>query len=221
MIVVAPNHPGKRCRRLRANSFTLLAFAAVLLAGCEKHKPLAGAIVIIDAGHGGSDTGAPGAGISQDPEKTVVLAISNEVVRLLKARGVKAIASRTVDEFMELDARAALADRSRADLLVSIHTDAATSPDASGATLYIAAQESPPSRYAAEHILSALQRADVRCRGIKRQDFRVLVGHSRPAVLVECGFLTSAEDAKNLNTPSYQTRIAAAIAEGVAQYLGG
>ena len=181
-------------------------------------RALREATIVIDAGHGGKDPGAPGRWGSC--EKTIVLAVAKQAARLLADRGATIIMTRTSDVFIELDDRAATAERSQADLLVSIHADAApNNSDASGASLYIARSASLDSQRAARSIASALKRAGIEYRGLNRAGFRVLVGHSRPAVLVECGFLTNAGDARLLSTPSYRSRIAAALAEGIANHF--
>ena len=199
-----------------------LMCTALVPTGCEEQaKPLAGLTVIVDPGHGGKDAGVPGGGVSNRPEKVIVLAISREMIRGLTARGATTIATRTTDVFVTLDARAKLADQHRADLFVSVHADSVPDAGVRGGTIYIGRQASQHSLRAAECIQAALAQAGIKCRGIRRQDFRVLVGHSRPAVLVECGYLTNAQDARNLNTTSYQARFARALVEGIAAFLGG
>jgi N-acetylmuramoyl-L-alanine amidase len=56
-------------------------------------------------------------------------------------------------------------------------------------------------------------------RGIKQAPFRVLVGATMPAVLVEAGFLSNAEEAKKLSTPEFRQSVAEAIARAVSSYL--
>jgi N-acetylmuramoyl-L-alanine amidase len=173
--------------------------------------------VVIDAGHGGKDPGTRG--VSQLPEKTIVLAISNDVAQILRSRGASVTSTRTTDRFLELEERARIAQRAQADLFVSIHADAAQRASASGSTLYISRNASAASQKAARSIQNALIRAGIECRGIHRANFKVLVGHSRPAVLVECGFLTNSTDAARLNTPAYRSKVAQAIAAGIAEHL--
>ncbi|MBN2561696.1 MAG: N-acetylmuramoyl-L-alanine amidase [Phycisphaerae bacterium] len=185
--------------------------------GEPSRRPIGPVMIIVDAGHGGRDPGAIGVG--PQPEKTVNLGIAMRLAALLEERGATVVTTRDSDRFIPLDERAALADRSRADLFVSIHADAARRADVSGATAYIARNASAQSRHAAESIITALERAGVGCRGIHMADFRVLAGHSRPAVLIECGFLTNSNDAVRLSTPGYQAKIAAAVAEGIAEHF--
>lgn len=175
------------------------------------------ATLIVDPGHGGRDPGALGVGPMA--EKRVNLAIAGELTRQLKARGARVFATRSTDHFVSLDARAALADRIRCDLFVSIHSDAAPRGNVTGATVYIARNARGASVRAAQRIVAALERAGIQCRGIRRAGFRVLVGHSRPAVLIECGYLTNGAEARRLSTSTYQRKLATAIAEGITDHF--
>lgn len=177
------------------------------------------ATILLDPGHGGKDPGAPSTSLSALHEKAVVLMIATDVGERLKARHIAVVPTRTTDRFVELDARAAMADRHKVDLFVSIHADAAPNHNARGATLYISRHASLRSQQAAKAIEAALSAAGIRTRGVRRSDFRVLVKHSRPAVLVECGYLTNVIDAKLLNSCSYRSIVAAAIADGIASHV--
>lgn len=180
-------------------------------------KALAGIKIVVDPGHGGRDPGARG--LSALPEKTINLAVATKLAGLLTKQGAIVTITRDDDRFIPLDDRAAVADRTRTDLFVSVHADSAQRAGASGTTIYIARDATVDSRRAAKRIVAAMERAGIECRGLKGAGFRVLVGHSRPAVLVECGFLTNWRDARDLNQPAYQSRIAAAIADGIARHF--
>ena len=79
--------------------------------------------VVVDAGHGGRDTGAIGArGVR---EKDLALAIAKKVAARLKALGFQVVMTRTRDVFVSLDDRTRIANEARADLFVSIHCNAA------------------------------------------------------------------------------------------------
>jgi N-acetylmuramoyl-L-alanine amidase len=173
--------------------------------------------IVLDAGHGGKDPGAPGlAGMS---EKQVNLAVARELGRQLQARGARVWNTRDSDVFLTLDERCDHAERRRADLFVSIHADAARRRAARGTTVYIARNASKASIRAGRAIDQALKQAGFESRGVRRAGYRVLVGHSRPAVLVECGFLSNPTEARQLATKSYRDRLARAIADGIAAYV--
>ncbi len=187
------------------------------LAGTE--PTIAGRTIVVDAGHGGKDPGARN--LSPRPEKEIVLAIAKEVSARLRALGANVVMTRDNDTFIELDARAATAERTGADLLVSIHADSAARASAAGLGVFIARGALGTSERTARSILASAGRAGIQTRSMQRADYRVLAGHRRPSVLVECGFLTNREDAARLNTDAYRKMVAASIVDGVARALAG
>lgn len=93
-------------------------------------------IVVIDAGHGGSDPGAVSVS-GQVSEKQITLALANELRDLLVQRGrVRVAMTRDDDRYLTLDERAAVARRLSAGLFVSLHIDSAPNPLARGASVY-------------------------------------------------------------------------------------
>jgi N-acetylmuramoyl-L-alanine amidase len=94
-------------------------------------------LVVIDAGHGGRDPGAPGA-LEGLEEKAVTLGLARAIRDELAASGrVRVALTRDSDLFLPLEQRSAIARRLDADLFISIHADAAqANPDARGATIY-------------------------------------------------------------------------------------
>jgi N-acetylmuramoyl-L-alanine amidase len=95
----------------------LILFAPGLRA---QEKPFT---IVIDAGHGGKDTGAPGPTIN---EKVINLSVALKFGNLISEnmRNVKVVYTRKTDRFIELDERANIANRNKADLFISIHTNA-------------------------------------------------------------------------------------------------
>ena len=93
-------------------------------------------IVVIDAGHGGRDPGAPGVSGSTR-EKDLTLALARELADLLEERGrVRVALTREDDKYLTLEQRAAIARHLQAGLFLSIHMDSAPNPLAKGATIY-------------------------------------------------------------------------------------
>jgi len=172
---------------------------------------------VVDAGHGGHDPGALGRG--PVPEKVVNLDIARRLAERLEEGGANVIMTRSSDRFISLDERAAIADRSRADLFVSIHADSSPRSSVTGMTIYVPRGPGRDSRRAAEAIAAALTRAGLELRGVQTAGYRVLVGHSRPGVLIECGFLSNRREAARLASAGYRDQIAAAIAEGIEDYF--
>lgn len=174
-------------------------------------------VVVIDPGHGGPDPGAVGIGGLR--EKDVIFPIAQEVAALLEQQGVQAILTRTDDRELDLEPRVQIAERANASLFVSIHANAISlsRPDVNGLETYY---YSASGQRLAQVIHNAiLQNVPIRDRGVRQARFYVIRNTSMPAVLVETGFVTGAEDARNLADPSHQRQMAAAIAQGVLQYI--
>jgi N-acetylmuramoyl-L-alanine amidase len=90
--------------------------------------------IVIDPGHGGHDPGASGKGVE---EAELVLDVALRLEKLLqKAPGVEVILTRRTDEFIPLQERTAIANREGADLFLSIHANASSSPQARGIETY-------------------------------------------------------------------------------------
>jgi len=91
--------------------------------------------IVIDAGHGGHDTGTIGPNGLQ--EKDVVLDVAKRLGRLLESRlGAEVIYTRRDDTFIPLETRTAIANRERADLFISIHANSSRDSDARGVETY-------------------------------------------------------------------------------------
>ena len=109
-------------------------------------------IVVIDAGHGGTDPGATGVS-GQVEEKQLTLALATELRDLLVQRGrVRVAMTRADDRYLTLDERAAVARRLNAGLFVSLHMDSAPNPLARGASVYSlsdVASDAEAARFAA------------------------------------------------------------------------
>ena len=101
-------------------------------------QPTAGALrtIVLDAGHGGDDSGARGAtGVL---EKDITLALARRLKNALESRlGVRVLLTRDADQAVSLDDRAALANSNKADLFVSLHANASARQTVSGAQIYV------------------------------------------------------------------------------------
>lgn len=92
-------------------------------------------VIVLDAGHGGKDPGTTGTtGIH---EKSVVLATALETKRQLQAKGYTVHMTRSGDNFIKLAERRAVAQRTKADLFISIHANASASPASQGVDVYV------------------------------------------------------------------------------------
>lgn len=91
-------------------------------------------IIVIDPGHGGKDPGAIGRGGTQ--EKTIVLSIGQKLRNALKTAGFTVYMTRNNDTYLKLADRAAIAEKKKADLFISIHANANPSRSVKGFSVY-------------------------------------------------------------------------------------
>ncbi|MCW5316976.1 AMIN domain-containing protein [Nostoc sp. KVJ3] len=173
-------------------------------------------LVVIDPGHGGKDSGAPGLGGLL--EKDVILPIGKRVGEILEQNGVQAVLTRDADFFVELQGRVEIAKRANATLFVSIHANSVDNrPDVNGLEVYYY-----DSGYALAEVVrnTILQNiSTIKDRGTRKARFYVLRKSSMPSILVETGYMTGYEDNPRLGTREYQNRMAEAIARGILKYL--
>ena len=175
--------------------------------------------VVIDPGHGGPDSGA--VGINGLRETDVVLDVSKTVKNLLENRGVNVKMTRTKEVDIDLPPRVAIANRSRADIFVSIHANASRGKrrDINGLeTFYYSGWK---GKMLAEKIQKQILKVSPGSpdRGVRRGRYFVIKRTNMPAVLVEIGFVTGRLDARRLEKTLHRKRVAYAIAKGILEYL--
>ncbi|HJM57220.1 MAG: hypothetical protein CMJ98_04370 [Planctomycetes bacterium] len=207
--------------RMHNKTQTAMSPAGVSASTAQKWlaQPLRGKCIVVDPGHGGKDPGA--CAVDGSREKDHNLTIARLVAQQLRDAGAEVFMTRSSDKFISLDERAEMADRHHCDLFLSIHADAASNPSARGATVYRARGALAASSNCGRELLGALHQAGFDHRGLREAGFRVLMGHSRPSLLLECGFLTNSTDAANLNDPDWRARISDAVCSGVVAALRG
>ena len=173
--------------------------------------------VVIDPGHGGRDPGAVGIGGLQ--EKMVVNDIAPRVAAILRQQGVNVVMTRTSDIEVDLEPRVAIAERANATIFVSIHANAISMsrPDVNGLETFYAS--SAGQRLANTVHATVLQAMGMRDRRVRSARFYVIRRTSMPAILIETGFVTGAEDAPNLANPAWREQMAGVIAQGILLHL--
>lgn len=168
-------------------------------------------IICIDAGHGGRDPGACAGGVQ---EKDITLTMAKLIGAGL--HDCKVIYTRSGDTGPELAKRTSMANEQKADLLISVHCNAATNADAQGCETWIYTNPSGASAMAAQSVHARMAQASVmKDRGIKRGNLHMVRESKMPAILVELGFITNAVDRAKLTDAAWQRNIADAIANGI------
>ena len=195
--------------------------------------------VIIDAGHGGQDSGAIRQGVL---EKDLTLDVARKLDRLVRAQGLETVLTRASDETVSLASRAAMANSERDALFVSIHFDEGGRAAATGVQTFYAARQAAPAASGISSWLPFLQRVSSEPgnlesqslagfvqqalvartqafdRGTRAEQFYVVANVHHPAVLVECGFLSNSDDIVKLQSDEYRQQLAVAISEGIMKY---
>ena len=176
-------------------------------------------LIALDAGHGGSATGAY---YENTAEKDLNLSMIRKLDEILRGMGYRTLLTRASDVDVGLKQRSLLANNANADIFVSIHCNASeTNPNFQGLYVY-----HYPGSVQGEVLAQAIQTPACQFtgaidRGINSDDFSVVRESKMPAVLVETGFMTCHEELERLKNDAYQSLMAQGIAQGIIRYLNG
>ena len=190
--------------------------------------------VIIDAGHGGMDGGA----VAGDGtlEKTLNLSIAQKLNDLLQCAGVRTVLTRKDDNSIhdadavsvrqqkvsDIHNRLQIMEQTENAVFVSIHQNHFSVSKYHGAQVFYSAND-PQSAILAEQIRQSLtahlQPNNTRETKKSGTEIYLLYHAMRPAVMVECGFLSNAEETQKLKTEDYQTKLALSVADGILNFF--
>lgn len=171
-------------------------------------------LVVVDAGHGGKDQGASRNGVL---EKTLNLQVAKLLEQELQKRGITVRMTRTTDKFLPLADISAFSNRVNPDVFVSIHHNASNSSAIYGLeTYYYKSPSIPLAKAIHKRILDGLP---VKDNNVRKAMFYVIHHTDAPAVLVELGYLSNSAELTRLQNPVAQQKAAAAIADGIVDYL--
>ena len=219
-------------------------------------------LIVIDAGHGGHDSGAVAGG---KREKDLVLQIAKRLEKQLRKRGHPVYMTRKKDRFLKLHQRTKIADKKNAVLFISIHANSVPKKKQhkiegietfflqktrDAKSQRIAAREnksvlkgttklsrsvivdsvlSGPKIVQSNKLAIDVQRGiitslrskyrGVKDGGVRHAPFWVLVGASRPSILIEVGYISHPKERKRLFSSRYQELLVKGIAYGVDNYL--
>jgi N-acetylmuramoyl-L-alanine amidase len=174
--------------------------------------------VVIDAGHGGKDSG--GVSGRRAPiflrEKDLTLDTAKRVRDELRKAGLKTVMMREDDHFVELDDRVSIANRQGPGaVLVSIHYDAISSSAPHGAkTFFWRADSHGLATRIQQQLVAATDETDL---GVIRRRLRLTRNPNIPCVLCECAYVTNPAEAQKVAMESYRKQIAHGIAQGILE----
>ncbi len=174
--------------------------------------------IIIDPGHGGTDSGAIGPTALQ--EKYVNWQIAVITAGELARHGIVVTFTRAGDERVSLDKRVRIANDAKADYFVSIHANSASNPRATGTETYAYAPGVEGDRLAHSVQKSLVQAINLADRGVKYDTLRVVRDTTMPAVLVEVAFINNPDEEKLLRNDAFLEKAGVSIGKGILAYLG-
>ncbi len=194
---------------------------------CASPKPAY--TIVIDAGHGGKDGGAIGK-ISGVTESELNLKYAKALSSLCKEYGFKVVMTRsdmnglysetaTNKKKSEMAKREKIIKKSNADLVVSIHMNSFPSGSARGSQVFYA-QGNEAGQALADSVSLALNKnIEHAKKTAKVGDYYVLNCTKKPAILVECGFLSNAEEERLLQDDAYTKNFCYQILCGILMFF--
>ncbi|WP_374461762.1 N-acetylmuramoyl-L-alanine amidase [Chryseobacterium taeanense] len=185
----------------------ITVFSAAFLSFTPEHRKL----IIIDAGHGGSDIGANRNGIY---EKNIVLNIGKEIQKLNSSQDkYEIILTRDSDTYNQLTDRTTLINRLNPELVISLHVN--SSPDMEslqqGSEIYT--QNTEASKNLAERISKKFN-----VQKIEEKNLHILRESKAPAILMELGFINNVKDLEYLTSEKGQKEVAQKFADVFNEY---
>ena len=190
-----------------------------------------GKTVMIDPGHGGSDTGTTGKPLGGIREKDYTLNTSLATTEYLRSKGFNVIMTRDTDKTLSLGNRTALSNSLKPDLFTSIHYNGSTNKQGHGVEVFYKLKDKNggTTKTVATNILNRiLEKFKLTNRGIKtrvlpsdstKDYLYVLRSNDMPAVLVECAFLDNENDMSLINSSAKVKEMGTQIGKGIEDSL--
>ncbi len=173
-----------------------------------------GKMIVIDAGHGGTDVGAIRGEIT---EKAITLDVSRRVKEILEKKGYKVQMTRDTDKTVSLQDRVAFSEEKHPDIFISIHVNSSEKPEITGIETHYYRQESLSLAQTVHASLASNIKTNN--RGLFKSKFYVINHTTAPAILVEIGFISNSSERAELISDKRKQATAKAIAEGVENYF--
>ena len=192
-------------------------------------NPLVGRLIYIDPGHASVNENGkidPGAMREDMQEKDIVYEIALHMLDILGNMGAGVMLSRGETTDLTLERRAWAANAAGADILVSVHVNAAANTNASGSSTWFHAPQDDDGydRAACKLLAECIQKAlldsgSLNDYGVREANFAVLRASEMPAVLVEVAFISNEGDFTKLSNPPFRRQLAESICRGITEYF--
>ena len=199
------------------NSSGQLEFEFLNAPKITKKNDLSGIKIVIDAGHGGRDSGAPGLRPDTNPEAERNLSLAFKLKSQLEAYGATVIMTRTSNVELSSDARCEFLRNAAPDLCISIHHDSSTRASANGAGFFCF---NAFSDKAVKYVYDRTVAGNFYSKTQKSWHYFYLARvTSCPVILTENGFISNQQDFNGIISDSINTQKAQAITQGVLDYF--
>jgi len=208
---------------LRLISTVLGIGSLILLGACATHKAAVKntsksfETVVVDAGHGGRDSGAYRR--YGPPEKMATLDVAVRLDRKLRESQINTVMTRSSDVFIPLNDRVAIENAQKNAIFVSIHFNDSRRRTARGFETYYHSSNSFDLAYQIQSKLTTIPHSAN--GGVHTANFRVLRLAICPAVLVECGYLSNRTEGGEARDSEYRELLADRIAEAIVEHRYG
>lgn len=184
-----------------------------------------GNTVVLDAGHGGSDSGATSNGRR---EKDYTLDTTLATSAALRSKGINVVLTRSDDTYLSLGTRTSISNEVKPDLFTSIHYNSYNG-SANGTEVYynVKDKNGGKTKTVAQNVLNRIVKTfGFANRGIKAKAnssgtdyYYVLRNNKYPSILIECAFIDSEKDMSKLNSDSKIDNLGNQIASGIAESI--
>lgn len=192
----------------------------------QAYQPYKGVVVVLDSGHGGKDDGARNNGVK---EQDLNLAITLKLKAELEKLGIKVILTRADENDLasenasnrkreDMKKRVDIINEEHVDFFISIHMNAYADTSVKGSQIFYKAKDNDSHLFASK-IQEELVKVTKSKMEVKTGDYYILKNSNKMGILLECGFISNAEERSNLVEEEYQQDLCKAIKLGVMNFL--
>lgn len=192
----------------------------------KAYRPYKGIVIVLDSGHGGKDDGARNQGVI---EQQLNLQITLKLKEQLEALGMKVILTREDENDLaslnatnrkreDMERRIEIINQHKVDFFISIHMNAYADTSVKGSQIFYN-REDEDSHVFASAIQEEIVKVSDSKMEIKTGDYYILKNSNKIGILLECGFISNAEDRSKLTDEKYQIAFCRSIKQGIMNFL--
>lgn len=192
----------------------------------KAYYPYKGVVVVLDSGHGGKDDGARNSGVN---EQDLNLEITLKLKEQLEGLGMKVILTREDgNDLASADAsnrkkedmlnRVNIINQKKVDFFISVHMNAYADSSVKGSQIFYDKGDEDSHLFASK-IQEQIVKVTNSKMEVKTGDYYILKNSNKIGILLECGFISNAEDRENLSDSAYQEELCKAIKQGMMDFL--